>query len=577
MSLRRLSTFAVLLLTLAARCVTAAEPLPAAAQWVPAEAVAVVEVGQPKAILDWLLDPRLTTAVTTNPLYQKATAGNPGFQQFLNTVDYVAGRLGTDWQTAVRKLTGGGVLLAVGPKNETLLIVDSQDAAMLDKLHEMILGFRQSSPDAVATDYQGVKVYALGSGEAHALVDGRLIVSNRAAFLHRALDLRSKTEGSSLASTTYYSAARQALGTRALSAVVNLAAVKKAPRFEKALENYRNNPLNTLLFAGLIDAAKRSDWLALGLQADGEGLSLRTVASGQPDTAGLMGFSVPGGDRGILTNVAVPRQLAGLSLYRDLHQFYATKDKLFPERTSGLIFFENMMGIFFSGRDLTEEVLAEAQPEMRFVAAQQQYEAGASPPVQLPGFAAIFKVKNPEKFGEVMEEAWQKMLGLVNFTRGQKALPGLIIDRPTHADVRYSMAYFSKGAADDADHLGLRYNYRPSLVRMDDYLILSTAQGLAEDLIDAVKKEKSGSARPLAGVNGLLEIDGPQALSALEANRTVLVHNNMLEKGNSQEKAEAEIGVFLMLLKRLGKVRVEMATRDGHTQADVDVKLNLAQ
>ena len=32
---------------------------------------------------------------------------------------------------------------------------------------------------------------------------------------------------------------------------------------------------------------------------------------------------------------------------------------LFPERTSGLIFFENMMGIFFTGRDLTSEVLAE--------------------------------------------------------------------------------------------------------------------------------------------------------------------------------------------------------------------------
>ena len=41
-----------------------------------------------------------------------------------------------------------------------------------------------------------------------------------------------------------------------------------------------------------------------------------------------------------------------------MHKFYAAKDTLFPDRTSGLIFFENMMGIFFSGRDLTDEVLA---------------------------------------------------------------------------------------------------------------------------------------------------------------------------------------------------------------------------
>ena len=64
-----------------------------------------------------------------------------------------------------------------------------------------------------------------------------------------------------------------------------------------------------------------------------------------------------------------------LSFYRDLHKFYAAKDKLFPERTSGLIFFENMMGIFFTGRDLTDEVLAETTPEVRFVVAEQQYDA----------------------------------------------------------------------------------------------------------------------------------------------------------------------------------------------------------
>ena len=58
-----------------------------------------------------------------------------------------------------------------------------------------------------------------------------------------------------------------------------------------------------------------------------------------------------------MPHLDVPRQIAGASVYRDLHGFYAAKDDLFPERTSALIFFENMMGIFFSGKDLTEEVL----------------------------------------------------------------------------------------------------------------------------------------------------------------------------------------------------------------------------
>ena len=83
---------------------------------------------------------------------------------------------------------------------------------------------------------------------------------------------------------------------------------------------------------------------------------------------------------GALPNLAVPRRIAGLSLYRDLHAFYAAKDKLFPERTSGLIFFENMMGIFFTGRDLTDEVLAETRPEIRIVVAAQKYDPAIGTP-----------------------------------------------------------------------------------------------------------------------------------------------------------------------------------------------------
>ena len=129
---------------------------------------------------------------------------------------------------------------------------------------------------------------------------------------------------------------------------------------------------------------------------------------------------------GAMPNLVVPGQIAALSLYRDLHQFYAAKDELFPDRTSGLIFFENMMGIFFSGMDLTKEVLAETLPDIRVVVAEQRYdEKTGTPAMKLPGFAVVVQLRDPAKFELVMKEAWQKAIGLVNFTRGQKAQPGL--------------------------------------------------------------------------------------------------------------------------------------------------------
>ena len=158
----------------------------------------------------------------------------------------------------------------------------------------------------------------------------------------------------------------------------------------------------------------------------------------------------------------------------DLHAFYAGKDRLFPERTAGIIFFENMMGIFFSGLDLTEEVFGEMHPEIRVVAAEQQYDPEVgTPAVRLPGFAIVLRMKHPKEFGEVFEEAWQKALGLINFTRGQQALPGMIIDRRTLGDVTYSIAYFRPPKGGDRSNIDSRYNARPALAMVGQWLVLS--------------------------------------------------------------------------------------------------------
>ena len=52
-----------------------------------------------------------------------------------------------------------------------------------------------------------------------------------------------------------------------------------------------------------------------------------------------------------------------------------------------------------------------------------------------------------------MEEAWQKALGLVNFTRGQKAQPGLILDRVDHRGTPITVADSSAQDVPDRNHL----------------------------------------------------------------------------------------------------------------------------
>lgn len=561
----------------------AAERQSPPSQWMPENAVLSVEIAKPKAILDLLLDEKTIKTVTSTPGYEKATR-QPGFQQFKGGVQFFESKLGTDWQTALRKLLGGGLAWSATPEGGNLLIVDAEDGQLLAKLNETVLAITETTATAKGEaspvksgEYRGVKAWTLNKDEAHTVLGNRLLLSSKPDSIKAALDLRA-SEGKSLAESPAWKAAQQAAAeSSAAWAFLDLATVKRVPKFEKGLNEGRSNPMAALLLAGILESLRQSDWMAAGLKVEQDGLALDLATStGIGNATGPAEFAAPReAGQGALPQLTVPRQIASVSLYRDLHGFYAAKDRLFPERTSGLIFFENMMGIFFSGRDLTEEVLAEIRPEIRLVVAEQQYEAGRPVPhVQVPAFAAIFKVRNPEQFGKVMEEAWQKAVGLVSFTRGQKGQTGLVIDRPTHSGVAYTAATFSAAGLDANAQRDIQFNFRPALVKLGDYIVLSSTDGLANDLIDALKKEAEQAVKPLAGMHTLVELNVAQLGSIFKANREAMVRQNMIEKGHTQAEAEGEIDVLLSLLRAFDKAGLSIEERGGQTRAKLQLSLN---
>ncbi len=377
----------------------------------------------------------------------------------------------------------------------------------LQELHKVLVEIakgeaaKQGHPEQVTSkEVLGVTQWSFNGKEAHAIIGKRLVLGDRALTLRAALEQRNKQDGPSLATLPAYQAAKKAVdGKAAATLYANLAVLKKTPSLQEALKQDKE-PLGSLLIAGLLEAVRESNWLALGLGIDGTTLNLEAAVDGKTGGASsLAGFMSPRTGEGALPNLQVPRQIAAVSSYRDLHAFYAAKDKLFPERTGGLIFFENMMGIFFSGRDLTGEVFGETYPEIRLVVAEQQYDkAAGTPNPQIPAFAVIFRLRHPEKFTKVVEEAWQKAVGLINVTRGQKAQPGLTIDHDMHEGTKYGVATFSEGKEEDKESRAMRLNYRPAIARVGDYLVLSSTDGLVKDLIVCLEERGQG-ARQAAG------------------------------------------------------------------------------
>lgn len=577
----------VLALTLAAfmlQTTMAGQTLPPAIQWIPQDAAIVLELSEPRALLEVFTNDKATAAVTALPLY-KEQASKPKFKEFLNIINFIEVTLDTDWRTGLAKLTGGGITFAVCPEDTVLLIIDAEDEHMLERLHEFFLNIARAeaekkgqSNQVASTEYDGVTAWTFNGEEAHAIIGKRLVFANRSEGLKAVLKLRAEAKGASLVSNTTYQAAKRAAGPDVIATVfTNLKPLMQLPKVAQLLEQQRNNPLAALSFAGIVEAVRDSNWLALGLHVEDSKLVFRASVDGKTVApTSPAAFALPGKPgEGVLPNVSVPRRIAALSLYRDLHQFYAAKDDLFPDRTSGLIFFENMMGIFFSGRDLTSEVLAETRPEIRIVVAEQEYDpAMGTPQIKLPAFAAILRLRRPEQFNEVAEEAWQKAVGLINFTRGQQALPGLIIGRPIQGETQFTVAAFSTVEIEDKTKLDQRFNYRPALAMPGEYLILSSTDGLARDLIDALSRETEHTAKPFAETHSLVEIDAAQLASILEANRETLVRGDMVKKGSTQEEAETGIDMLITVVKFVDHVKLSIGTHEALTQARLEMKLN---
>ncbi len=575
----------LMLAVLVLQSVSAGQTLPPAIQWIPQDAVISLELTQPKALLDLLTGEKTSAFVEALPAYQEL-ASTPQFQQVLTLLGNMESELGTDWRTALAKLTGGGITFAVCPEDTILLIIDAEDEQMLGRFHEVVLTLarseaeKQGQPGRVAsTQYRDVEAWTFDGKEAHAIIGKRFILSNRPEGLKAVLELRAEGQGDSLASKPAYQAAKRQVKADAIAtAFADLKLLMQIPNIGQLLNQADENPLAALAFAGIVEAIRDSNWLALGLHIEDETLICRASVDGETVArTSPAAFALPREPgEGALPNLVVPHRIAALTLYRDLHQFYAAKDDLFPERTSGLIFFENMMGIFFSGRDLTNEVLVQTRPDIRFVVAEQQFDpAIGTPSVKFPAFAMILRLRDEEQFDEMAEEAWQKVVGLINFTRGQQAMPGLIIDRPVHKDTKLTVAYFSTAEIEDKTELAQRFNIRPSLAMPDDYLVLSSTDSLARDIVDALDREIERTVKPLAQTHSLLELEGVQLASILQANRQTLIRGDMVNKGNTQEESEAQIDLWITLAKFFEGIKLSIGMNEGITEVGLEIKLNL--
>ncbi len=552
---------------------------PKASRWAGPGAYLYVEITRPEVLIDRASSDRINGLLKAVPGYAKALEGDQ-YRTFRTVADVVAGQLGTTPEKGLRDLTGGGIALAIeGAKGSEKIFVaiTPKDAAFLTRAHEKLLELaRQDAAtkgkaDPVAvSEYRGMKLYTIAPQEIHAIVSGSLVLANSPDLLRAVIDRASGEDSKSLAENANFKARHEVADSNAVAW-----AFARLDLLRGLDPNAKKPDAGALFLLGpWIEAVTKGDWATASLGWTGDKLSAELTLSAPPSgRSDAMKRYVPNGPDGAPQPVRVPRQIASGGLWRDLSSIWEVRAEIFPPETvQGLAQLDTQAGTFFGGRDFGTGVLGAIGSRWRVVVADQDFDAmKPAPDAKYPAVAIILDLKpDDEEFATRLKSAFQSFIGLANLGAAQTKAPPLMLSSEECQGATISTAKFlPPGKAEAGEPVNARYNLSPSAVQVGNHFVLSTSLGLARDLVPALKA-------PVQNVDATLiaEADGATLANLLGRNRSRLITQNMLEKGNARPKAEGEIGLMIELVKYLGHASLKAQDRPDSTTIKLEFLLD---
>jgi hypothetical protein len=556
----------------------------APATWADADsAILYAEISRPAEVLDRLTSDRVGRLVQVVPAARKALEGKQ-LRELRQVAKFVAVALDTTPLEGVRTLTGGGATLIVEGETKpdrVYLIVKPTDPAFLERAHNKLVELARADaegkgdPDPVKEgDYKGFHGYSIAKNEAHAIIDGRLIIASGNEAMKTLIDRMTDPSAlkAKLSDDATWKARRDAAGKDATGwAYVRMDRLREIDPNAYAPERIDAGAL--FIFGPWAEAVRHGDWAGLTLRWTDDALAA-DLALNRPEkgySEAMAGFIPPKG-RGAVAPLNPPNMVASATLWRDLTSIWDRRADIFPpEQQAGLAQLDTTAGTFFGGRDFGSGVLGALGHQWRLVATlQDETKLDPKPDLVLPAFALVLDLsaEDPD-FAVRLQAAFQSFIGLANLGAAQTKAPPLMLGSEDFNGLRIATAkYLPAKDRDPSDPVHERHNFTPSAVQVGDHFVLSSTLGLAKDLATELKNP------PKAGADTLLmNADGAALAKLIDQNRERLVQQNILEKGNSREAAEGEIGLLEALATYLGQGSLTAAETDAGPTFHLKFKL----
>jgi hypothetical protein len=567
------AALALTVLPLAARADSPPDPL----RLIPMQADLVLKVESPRGLVD------AVTAI--GPLRQLVQFG--AVQELLSSTNvrrarqliaYYEKELGAAWPELLDRLTGGGIALATkfegGKDAPVLLVIQGRDAAFTARAFKIVLGVveqelaRQDAKERPTKDsYRDTELIHFGPKLHVALAGAAVLVANKPAAIHLALDLYLDHGDASLATAPGPAEAKKLLPADPLVWMwVNLVPAQQSPMGKEIFALPKGDPAQLVLFGSLLDVIGHSPFLALGVhRAGAEWRATVRMPRGRDATPdGLSLQLAPDGQAGCLPLLEPANVLYSSSFYLDLGKLWNEREKLLKEQPrKQLDKAEQNVGRFLAGRKLSE-LLNQSGTYYRFVAVAQPKSGYAKFPDQaIPAFAVTSTMRDPA-FGQAMEA----ILRVTALLTGSKAK--LKLTEETMDGVKLVGYRFPEDGTLDGDTTDVRFNFSPCFATVGDSFFAASTIELGRDMIAALKRPASAAGEPTVANRSRLYAAGGAGLLTMFEHQ--LLTQTILNRAVSVEEAKREVKALTDWLRGLGDLRIQADYRPHEFRFDIDWK-----
>jgi len=568
-----LGLVAVALLTIPA---AAKDPL----RFFPESADAVIKVEKPRALVEAIVHHDLAKDAQNLQVVKDFLDGADA-RRFFQLLAYFERELGAQWPELIDKLAGDGIAVGLkyGQPPATALVLQGTDEATVARFFDMTLTMideevaRQGGKEKPKRkSYQGIDCVQLDKELLAARVGDALLLANKNESLKAVIDQHvanmKDPKARNMATAQGPKDARKLLPPDpAAWAWVNLKPVKELPQAKDLFTTPRNDIVQTVLFADILDVARRSDFVAGGLYHEHGNFRLTVkLPAGREGMAEDVELHLPRDPKvlGTLPLLEPKGALFSYSFYLDLDTLYRKRDAIMPAKVAkDFAEGEKQVSRFLLGTTLPK-YFSQAGVHYRIVAVQpEKVDAYKTEPSQrFPAFAIVVSMRDPDfaKTTTALIRAGALAVGT------QASL------KPWEEEIAGVRA-FGYSFPDDGkfpdDPLKVRFNYQPTFGAVRDQYVLASNKGLFRELVRVIETEdRSQPARPNMRIRLHASALGDYAnLSPEQA-----LASTIITQGLTVEEARKQTDALFAYLRKLGTVNLQFDFADREFTFDVDWK-----